>query len=168
VGGGVEKEYLALAEGWPTQDEFEVDAPIAEGTDLIRIAVRIDAQEGKPSRTRFQVLERFERDGARFALVRAHPLTGRQHQIRIHLSVAGFPVVGDKMYGPDAGYFDRYSRHQLEPEAWERLRLPRHALHSALIRFKHPGTGKPVTFQAPLPEDLEGFRSGAPVVFDAE
>ncbi len=168
IEGGVEKEYLAITEGAPPEDTFEVDAPIAEGTELIRIAVRIDAQEGKPSRTRFQVLERFERDGARFALVRAFPETGRQHQIRIHLSVAGYPVVGDKMYGPDAGFFDRFSRHALEPEAWKKLRLPRHALHAAVIRFRHPGTGQPVRFEAPLPEDLVAFRAGAPVVFESE
>lgn len=166
TGGDVAKEYLAITEGAPKDDTFEVDAPIAEGTELIRIAVRIDRHEGKPSRTRFQVLERFEREGAPFALVRAFPVTGRQHQIRIHLSLAGHPVVGDKMYGPDAGYFDRFSKHTLEPEAWERLRLPRHALHSALISFPHPGSGQRVTFEAPLPEDLQSFRRGEPVNFD--
>lgn len=157
VEGRVEKEYLAITEGAPKEDTFFVDAPIAEGTDLIRIAVRIDPQEGKPSRTRFVVQRRFEREGAPFALVRAFPETGRQHQIRIHLQVAGFPLVGDKMYGPDPGYFDRFSRHALEPEAWERLRLPRHALHAAKISFAHPGHGAPLQFEAPLPEDLRGF-----------
>lgn len=157
--GAVEKEYLAITEGAPSEDTFEVDAPIAEGTDLIRIAVRIDHQEGKRSRTRFRVLQRFERDKAHFALVRAFPETGRQHQIRIHLSVAGYPLVGDKMYGPDPGIFDRFSRHQLEPEAWEKLRLPRHALHAAKISFAHPDTGQPLTFEAPLPEDLQAFLS---------
>lgn len=160
VAGEVHKEYLALVEGWPSQDTFAVDAPIAEGTELIRIAVRIDPVHGKPARTRFQVLERFTRKGEPFALVRAFPETGRQHQIRIHLREAGHPVVGDKMYGPDHGYFDRFSKHQLEPEAWEKLRLPRHALHAARISFRHPGSGEEVTFEAPLPEDLEAFRAG--------
>lgn len=154
----VRKEYLALSEGWPEQDRFEVDAPIAEGTAFIRIAVRIDAEQGKPSLTRFEVLERFERDGERFSLLRAEPATGRQHQIRIHLKVAGFPIVGDKMYGPDERYFDRFSRRELDEEAWRRLRLPRHALHAARIRFPHPETGEPMDFRAPLPPDLEAFR----------
>jgi len=161
----VHKEYLALCEGHPPEDTFSVDAPIAEGTELIRIAVRIDAVEGKESRTRFQVLQRFTREGQPFSLVRCYPETGRQHQIRIHLHVAGFPLVGDKMYGPDPGYFDRFSRHCLEPEAWERLRLPRHALHAAHIAFSHPGTGAPVTFDSPLPADLEDFIAGRPVSF---
>jgi 23S rRNA pseudouridine1911/1915/1917 synthase len=160
MAGEVEKEYLAVVEGWPEADRFEVDAPIAEGTELIRIAVRIDKVAGKPARTRFEVLERFTRSDDRFALVRCFPETGRQHQIRIHLREAGHSIVGDKMYGPDLGYFDRFSKHQLEPEAWEKLRLPRHALHAARISFQHPGTREPVTFESPLPEDLQAFRDG--------
>jgi 23S rRNA pseudouridine1911/1915/1917 synthase len=160
----VHKEYLAICEGHPPEDRFLVDAPIAEGTDLIRIAVRIDAVEGKPSRTRFQVLQRFTRDGEPFALLRCYPETGRQHQIRIHLHEVGFPLVGDKMYGPDPGYFDRFSKHCLEPEAWVRLRLARHALHAAHIAFPHPGTGVSINFDSPLPGDLLDFIAGKPVM----
>jgi 23S rRNA pseudouridine1911/1915/1917 synthase len=159
----VHKEYLAICEGHPPEDTFVVDAPIAEGTELIRIAVRIDPVEGKESRTRFQVLQRFTRDGEPFALLRCFPETGRQHQIRIHLREVGFPLVGDKMYGPDPGYFDRFSKHCLEPEAWVRLRLPRQALHAARISFPHPGTRALVTFEAPLPGDLADFIAGKPV-----
>lgn len=157
VNGDVKKEYLAVTEGAPPRDEFEVDAPIAEGTELIRIAVRIDHDTGKASRTRFRVEQRFERDGEPFAIIRAHPETGRQHQIRIHLRTAGFPIVGDKMYGPDESYFDRFTRHALEPEAWAKLRLPRHALHAAKISFLHPTTRAPFTIEAPLPDDLRAF-----------
>ncbi|MDC0713438.1 RluA family pseudouridine synthase [Stigmatella sp. ncwal1] len=156
----VHKEYLAVCEGHPPEDTFFVDAPIAEGTELIRIAVRIDRAEGKESRTRFQVLQRFVREGAPFALLRCYPETGRQHQIRIHLHEAGFPLVGDKMYGPDPGYFDRFSKRCLEPEAWERLRLPRHALHAGHIAFPHPGTRQTVSFDSPLPVDLVDFMAG--------
>ncbi|WP_224361278.1 RluA family pseudouridine synthase [Hyalangium versicolor] len=159
----VHKEYLAICEGHPPEDTFFVDAPIAEGTELIRIAVRIDPVEGKESRTRFQVLQRFTRDGEPFALLRCYPETGRQHQIRIHLHEVGFPLVGDKMYGPDPGYFDRFSKRCLEPEAWVRLRLPRHALHAAHISFPHPGTGETARFDVPLPSDLADFIDGKPV-----
>lgn len=156
VSDHVHKEYLAITEGH-VPDAFEVDAPIAEGTELIRIAVRIDPVVGKPAHTRFEVVRRFSKAGEPFSLVRAFPRTGRQHQIRIHLREAGYPVVGDKMYGPDAGYFDRFSKHQLEPEAWTRLRLPRHALHAARIELPHPATGARCAFEAPLPEDLAAF-----------
>ena len=161
--GAVHKEYLAIAEGWPPQDLFEVDAPIAEGTPRIRIAVRIDPVAGKLARTRFEVLRRIERGGDRFALLRAFPQTGRQHQIRIHLREAGFPIVGDKMYGPDEAYFDRFSKRCLEPEAWDRLRLPRHALHAAHLSFPHPEGGGDVAFDAPLPQDLIAFLEGGAV-----
>lgn len=155
--GEVDKEYLAIVEGQPRDDEFVVDAPIAEGTALIRIAVRIDEQEGRPARTRFVVERRFERDGAKLALLRCFPETGRQHQIRIHAQHVGHPLVGDKMYGPDPGYFDRFSKRQLEPEAWERLRLPRQALHAAALALPHPVTRERVRFEAPLADDLAAF-----------
>ena len=61
------------------------------------------------------------------------------------------------MYGFDPGYFDRFSKHALEPEAWVKLRMLRHALHAAKITFVHPGTKLPVTFETPLPEDLRAF-----------
>jgi 23S rRNA pseudouridine1911/1915/1917 synthase len=154
--GAVQKEYLGIVEGWPAKDAFSVDAPLTEGTPTIRIAVRVDPC-GRPARTRFEVLRRFLRGTERFAVVRCVPETGRQHQIRVHLQWAGHPLVGDKMYGPDPGYFDRYSRHCLEPEAWERLRLPRHALHAARLSLPHPLSGETAAFTAPLPEDLAAF-----------
>ena len=103
------------------------------------------------------MLRRFKRNGEVFALVRASPQTGRQHQIRIHLREAGFPIVGDKIYGPDEAYFDRFSKRILELEAWQELRLPRQALHAASIRLAHPLTGKRVCFRSPLPADLQHF-----------
>ncbi len=124
----VSKEYVAIVEGQPP-DQFDVDAPIAEGTELIRIAVRIDRAAGREAQTHFEVTSRFERDGAHFAIVRCVPRTGRQHQIRIHAREAGFPLVGDKMYGPNPEYFDRFTKKTLDAEAWAMLRLPRHALH---------------------------------------
>jgi len=159
--GAVRKEYLAIVEGHPP-DAFVVDAPIAEGTRQVRIAVRIDAHAGKPALTRFTVERRLIRDGLPFAVLRCFPETGRQHQIRVHAREAGVPLVGDKIYGPDPGYFDRFSKHCLEPEAWARLRLPRHALHAARLAFPHPATGALLAFESPLPPDLSDFCLGAP------
>ena len=152
----VHKEYLAIVEGHPPEACFSVEAPIAEGSAAIRIAVRI-CPEGKPAATQVKVLRRFERGGAPFCLLQCRPLTGRQHQIRVHLKHVGFPLVGDKMYGPDEMYFDRFSRGCLEAEAMERLRLPRHALHASLLCFQHPRTQVPLRFEAGLPEDLRAF-----------
>ena len=152
----VSKEYLAIVEGKPPE-QFDVDAPIAEGTPLIRIAVRIDQVAGKPAQTHFEVIERFTRDQADFAVVRCVPRTGRQHQIRIHAQAAGYPLVGDKMYGPGPEYFDRFTKGTLDDAAWARLRLPRHALHASVMSFVHPGTRQLVRFESPLPADLQGF-----------
>ena len=162
--GEVHKAYVGICEGWPAADAFEVDAAIAEGRSTVRIAVRIDAAVGKPAQTRFVVERRFLREGERFALLRAFPLTGRQHQIRVHLQHAGYSLVGDKIYGPDEGYFDRFSKNSLEPEAWVRLRLPRHALHAAELSLHHPMSGEAMTFQAPLPRDLADFTGEGDVV----
>ncbi|HLT30288.1 MAG TPA: RluA family pseudouridine synthase [Myxococcaceae bacterium] len=160
VGGKVEKAYLGICEGHPSQDRFRIEAPLSLGTDAVRIAMRVDPVEGKEALTDVEVLDRFTRNGLPFSLVRARPVTGRQHQIRIHLAHAGHPLVGDKIYGPDPGYFDRFSKGELEPEAWERLRLPRHALHAAWLQLPHPGTGASVTFECPLPGDLQAFLHG--------
>jgi 23S rRNA pseudouridine1911/1915/1917 synthase len=68
--------------------------------------------------------------------------------------------VGDKMYGPDPGYFDRFSKRALEPEAWDKLRLPRQALHAAVLELPHPVTRARVRFEAPLAPDLRDFVAG--------
>lgn len=164
----VKKEYLAIVEGHPKHDAFDIDLPIAEGTEKIRIAVRIDFEVGKPSQTHFEVVKRFERDGAPFSLVRCFPKTGRQHQIRVHLREAGFPIVGDKMYGPSEEYFDRFAKRCLEPEAWLRLRMGRQALHAAALNLPHPMTREPIRVESPLPADMQAFLDGAPVPFPTE
>ena len=155
--GLVQKEYLAIVEGQPPADSFTVDAAIAEGTALIRIAVRIDEALGRAARTDFEVLRRFAKGSDTFALVRCLPRTGRQHQIRIHLRHAGYPIVGDKMYGPNAEFFDRFSKHALEEEAWLSLRLKRHALHASRVELRHPASGQTVAFDSDLPADLKAF-----------
>jgi 23S rRNA pseudouridine1911/1915/1917 synthase len=158
--GLVRKEYLAICAGSPPPD-LEVDAPIATGGRLVRIAVRVDRELGRPARTRFRVEQRFERDGAAFALVRAFPETGRQHQIRVHLREAGFPLVGDKIYGIDEAVYDRFVRGALTDDDRARLLLTRQALHAHRLSFAHPESGAPMAFEAPLPADLSAFLAGA-------
>jgi len=91
--GGVEKVYWALVAGFPDEDRWEVDAPIAK-LSKFRYGTAIP---GKPSKTLFRVLGR----SAEATLVEARPLTGRTHQIRVHLVHAGFPIIGDATYGGD-------------------------------------------------------------------
>jgi len=152
----VYKEYLAIGEGHPLCPRFSVEAPIAEGSAAIRIAVRI-CPEGKPATTHVEVLRTFHRQGRPFCLLNCRPVTGRQHQIRVHLKHAGFPLVGDKIYGPDEMYFDRFSRGLLEPAAMERLMLARHALHASVLCFEHPRSRAPMRFESALPKELQAF-----------
>lgn len=156
--GRVSKTYLALTSGWPVEDRFEVDAPL--GLTLqseVRVRMHVHA-EGQPARTRFEVLgRRTAGDGARVALVACTPETGRQHQIRAHLLVAGTPIVGDKIYGPDEMIFDRFTKRAMTPEDLAALRLPRQALHAWRLTLPHPATGEPAAFEAPLAGDLAAF-----------
>ena len=126
------REYLAVVCGMPEPEEGEVNAPIrkAEGATVRREV----GEGGKPSVTQYRVI----RQGAGFSLVRLRLLTGRTHQIRVHMSHIGHPVAGDFLYGT------------------EDERLPgRFALHSHYLSIIHPMTGQRMEFTAPLPEPLE-------------
>jgi 23S rRNA pseudouridine1911/1915/1917 synthase len=88
------------------------------------------------------------------ALVRAEPVTGRQHQIRAHLAAAGHAIVGDKIYAHGDDVFRAFCADGLTDELLALLELPRHALHAASIEIPHPATGERMRFESPLPDDL--------------
>ncbi len=156
--GEAHKTYLALVEGAPALDAFAVDAPLALTlASTVRVRMHV-YPSGLASRTRFEVIERrHEPGGAPITLLACFPETGRQHQIRAHLLHAGLAVVGDKIYGPDEGIFDRFTRREMTDGDQARLRLARHALHAWRLTLPHPVTREPIALEAPLPEDLAGF-----------
>ena len=125
------RTYLAVCLGSPPAEAGEVDAPIgmAEASILAR-AVRPD---GLPARTRYQVLKR---RGGR-TLVRLELVTGRTHQVRVHMAYLGCPLAGDFLYGVE------------DPDL-----IGRPALHSWRLEVRQPVTGEQLTFQAALPEDM--------------
>lgn len=132
---GVEKEYLAIVHGHVAVEQGIIDAPLGKDTAsevAIKNCVRPD---GAAAHTEFRVERRWERDGRPFTLLRVLPLTGRKHQIRIHLAHAGHPIVGDKIYGVDERLYLRFVKRELTPEEWQRLILPHHALHAVELRF---------------------------------
>lgn len=133
------RTYLAFVWGTPVPRAGKIDAPIGRHpTARQKMAV---VKSGKPAVTHYEVVENLGPD----ALVRCRLETGRTHQIRVHLSHIGHPLVGDPVYG----------KGRRQPP----IPLVRQALHAAEIRFRHPVTGKEVTFRSELPPDLSALRS---------
>jgi len=141
----VEKEYLAIVLGVPTPRRGTVEAPIGRHP-VQRKRMSVRAQGGRAARSAYEVVEAF--DGAALVRVRIH--TGRTHQIRVHLASKGHPVVGDKTYG---GGRAAPARRSASRDALSRLGRP--ALHAAQLAFQHPASGSKVSFESPLPADLE-------------
>lgn len=152
-----EKAYLALVWGWPEEDEFLIDGPLCRKGEVAPSPVwvkQIVHPEGKACRTRFHVLRRIEREtsnGTRFSLLRCEPLTGRMHQIRVHAAHAGFPIVGDKLYGPGEECYLAFIETGWTEELGRRLLLDRQALHAAELGWR----GR--SWRSPWPPDLQGF-----------
>lgn len=135
----MQKDYLALVRGqWQSHCKI-VQAPLLKNVlQSGERIVRVDA-EGKPSETRFKVEERFS-----FAtLIKASPVTGRTHQIRVHTLHAGHPIAFDDRYG------DREFDAQLADTGLDRL-----FLHAASLRFEHPATGETMRVEAPMDDKL--------------
>ncbi len=126
------RSYLALCQGIPAPPCGSICAPIGrlEGSVIAR-TVRPD---GKFACTEYRVL----RSHNKMSLVQIQPETGRTHQIRVHMSYIGHPLLGDFLYGTE-----------------NQTLISRPALHSAALRFLHPITGVPLEFESPLPEDMD-------------
>jgi len=135
------RRYDAVVWGHPEAPHGIVDAPIGRDPgDPLKMAVVVD---GRPARTEYQVVARFD-EPARLARLTCVLETGRTHQIRVHLAAVGHPLVGDPTYG----------------ERRTTLGLARPFLHAAELAFDHPTTGDRLVFTSPLPHDLATFLAG--------
>jgi len=136
----VHREYVAVAVGSFEAKSGVIDAAIGRDVrELTKMAVRVD---GKPARTHYEVLREFDTP-ILATLVRCDLETGRTHQIRVHLAAIGHPVLGDATYGG------------------VRSTVPfgRPALHAVRLSFAHPASNAPMSFDAPLPGDIEELLS---------
>lgn len=131
----VDKRYIALVDGSPPTPDGKVEAPIGRDPAHRKRMGITPAKRGRAAETIYTTLRAFPEH----TLVEARPLTGRTHQIRIHLAFLGCPVVGDVVYG---------SKRPSIP-------MKRHFLHASRLTIVLPGETAPTTFEAPLPEELE-------------
>jgi 23S rRNA pseudouridine1911/1915/1917 synthase len=137
AGRRVRKVYLALVHGVVQSDHGRIDKPIARDPNArIRMTARLP--QGRHAWSEYRVLRRFDR----FTLLEVLIGTGRTHQIRVHLSSIGHPVVGDRLYGAPAQTLGRYF------------------LHAASIRFEQPSTGEAIEVSSPLPPELDSWMQG--------
>lgn len=133
----VEKRYLALVEGQFDPPEVLIDAPIGRNKDERKKMAVLSPNRSttsRPAQTHVRIVTSYDD----FTLVECRPLTGRTHQIRVHLQYLGFPIVGDNVYG----------------RRRQRTALGRHFLHAAYLAFKRPSDEQPVTCEAELPPEL--------------
>jgi 23S rRNA pseudouridine1911/1915/1917 synthase len=133
--GGVRKTYWALVHGQPSEEHGRIDAALGKDP-ASEVAIKNCVREdGAAATTGYRVLQGFFREGKPFSLLEVAPLTGRKHQIRIHLEHIGYPIVGDKIYGGDERLYLDFIKGQLTPEQEGRLILTNHGLHAREVRF---------------------------------
>lgn len=143
----VQKTYLALVYGWPAPERGEINAPIGRDPRHRQRMAVVSAAKGRPATTRYETVGYYtgrHRDEA-YALVACQPLTGRTHQIRVHMAHIRHPIVGDEVYGGHR-----------KPA----LNCPRQFLHAGRIRFLLPDTGAAMECTAPLPSELQSVLDG--------
>ncbi len=145
------KTYIALVQGTPVDDQFEVDEPISRHPTNVDL-MRVDPKRGKRAKTRFTVLTKFRG----YTLLKCEPLTERTHQIRVHLRHVRLPILGDPLYRGGKLFLSEIKRKYRPPaNKEERPLISTVALHAEQLSLPHPVTGEQVNITAPWPKDLE-------------
>ena len=175
----VEKKYHAFVVVLPPEQAMKVITPIRDAggalpeTFTVDVALGEDERQagrmrvfkgrgGKDCTSEFRTLERFAggmrsaQGGASFAFVECRPLTGRTHQLRVHLAAAGAPILNDRFYGnPDVQLLLSAFKRSYKGREEEKPLIGRLALHASELTLKHPATREPLTIAAPLPHEFE-------------
>jgi 23S rRNA pseudouridine1911/1915/1917 synthase len=148
------RAYGAMVWGVPMPGSGEISGNIGRSTVNRKKMAVVAEGRGKPAVTRYRVERRFGAEGRwHAALVECRLLTGRTHQIRVHLAHSGHPLIGDPVYGTRAGRAVARS----EPVGATIASFPRQALHARLLGFAHPVSGERLRFESPLPADMQGL-----------
>jgi 23S rRNA pseudouridine1911/1915/1917 synthase len=148
----IARAYGAVVWGVPSPAEGEIVGNIGRSTvNRKKMAVVADTR-GRPAATRYRVEQRY---GPHAALIECRLLTGRTHQIRVHLAHIGHPLIGDPAYGTRAGRGVGRTGPAIRTDAGAAIAsFPRQALHARLLGFTHPASGEPLSFESRLPADL--------------
>lgn len=152
--GKVDKEYTAIVSGEVKEKNFKIDTPIGPARNSL-INKKREAYPGaeESAITEFSVIS----SSGIFSLVKAFPLTGRMHQIRVHLKYSGFPILGDKMYGNDETVYIDYVKSGQSESLTKRAGFHRCALHSNSFTFFDPYEKREIRINAEIPPDMEYF-----------
>jgi len=154
-GREVHKTYIALVHGWPKQDHGTIQSAISRHSQR-RTRMTTRGFGGREAVTHYVVQRKIDGPYGKFALVEVKIETGRTHQIRVHMSSLGHPVVGDALYGAP-GELRSQSNKRRSAGMPASLTLDRNFLHSAALELTHPRTKELLKFSRPLPEELENL-----------
>ncbi len=143
----VKKTYIALVHGWMKTEKGTINTSIARDA-VRRIRMTTRGSGGRDAVTHYEVKQKIESPYGKFSLAEVRIDTGRTHQIRVHLSSLGHPVVGDTLYGAPK---------DLKAKNAATLSLDRNFLHAKSLTLTHPRTGEPLSFTTDLPSELTAF-----------
>ena len=143
----VKKTYIALVHGWLKQDRGTISSSISRDR-VRRTRMTTKRSGGREAITHYTVQKRIDSKYGKFTLLELGIDTGRTHQIRVHLASLRHPVVGDTLYG---------ASREMSTRNDASISLPRNFLHAAALQLQHPRSGVALSFERPLPEELQGF-----------
>jgi 23S rRNA pseudouridine1911/1915/1917 synthase len=143
----VKKTYIALVHGWVKQDRGTISSSISRDR-VRRTRMTTKRSGGREAITHYTVQKRIDSKYGKFTLLELGIDTGRTHQIRVHLASLRHPVVGDTLYG---------APREMSTRNDASISLPRNFLHAAALQLQHPRSGVALSFERPLPEELQGF-----------